>query len=63
MAHLLKTWTPEEVTKMNEESFLVDLLDTIKFSPELSDNDRTVEAMKEKLDTIEAQIKHRLGKS
>lgn len=63
MARMLKTWTREELTKMNEESFLVDLLDTIKFSPEIGDNDRTIEAMIKKLEAVEAQINVRLEKT
>lgn len=60
MPSMLKTWTPEEIAKMNEESFLVDLLDTIKFSPEISDQDKTIELMKAKLEAVETQIQSRL---
>lgn len=60
MPSLLKIWTPEEIAKMNEESFLLELLDTVKFTPELSDNDETVSLLKRKLDAIEEHIQHRL---
>jgi len=59
----IKSWTAKEVQKMNEESFLVDLLDTIKISPELADTDHDVEVMKAKLDAIEARINLRLDQS
>jgi len=60
MPHLLKTWTSEEIAKMNEESFLVDLLDTLQFSPELGSNDQMIDLMKKKLDVVEAHIQQRL---
>lgn len=60
MPYMMKTWTPEEVAKMNEESFLVDLLDTIKFSPEIGDNDAMIKLLKKKLEIVESHIQHRL---
>ncbi|MGB0468724.1 MAG: hypothetical protein ACPGF7_14500 [Pontibacterium sp.] len=60
MHHSLKTWTPEQIAKMNEESFLTDLIDTLKYSPEFSDNEQAIELMKAKLDAIETRIKYRL---
>ncbi|MBE9398729.1 hypothetical protein IOQ59_15830 [Pontibacterium sp. N1Y112] len=60
MPHMTKAWTPAELAKMNEESFLVDLLDTIKFSPEIGDNDATIDLLKKKLEIVESHIKHRL---
>lgn len=63
MPRMLKTWSADEIAKMNEESFLVDLLDTIKFSPELGNNDKMIDLLTEKLDAIETAIEHRLKKN
>jgi len=56
----MNTWTKEQVTKMNEEGFLIDLLDTLKISPEIREDDDAVELMKSKLEAIEARIHARL---
>ncbi|WP_227819963.1 hypothetical protein [Marinobacterium aestuarii] len=45
---------------MNEKSFLVEALDMIRLSPELSDGSSTIEAMKSKLDALEAALGIRL---
>jgi hypothetical protein len=55
-----KCWTPEQVAKMNEESFLVEALDMIRMSPELSDGTNTIDAMKSKLDALEEALGIRL---
>ncbi|MBY4678009.1 hypothetical protein [Marinobacterium arenosum] len=60
MPHRQKIWTREQLCKMNEENFLVELLDMLKFSPEISDSDSDVESMKSKLEAIEENIKGRL---
>jgi len=46
-----KHWTPEQISKMNEETFLVEMLDMFRFSPSL---------MRKKLDAIEQTLKTRL---
>jgi hypothetical protein len=56
----LKHWTPEQLAKMNEKSFLVEALDMIRMSPELSDGSNTIDAMKTKLDTLETALGIRL---
>jgi len=56
----LNVWTPEQLAKMNEEAFLVEMLDMIKLSPEISDDDSRIEAMKEKLKFVEASLEGRL---
>jgi hypothetical protein len=33
-----KNWTPEQISKMNEEKFLVEMLDMFRFSPSNDDN-------------------------
>lgn len=55
-----KTWNKEQLRQMNEEAFLVDLLDMLKISPVIDSNDANIDAMKRKLATVEAMIKDRL---
>lgn len=45
---------------MNEEAFLVDLLDMIKISPVTDSTDGDVKLMQNKLDIVEAMIRDRL---
>ncbi|MBP0047866.1 hypothetical protein H9C73_03880 [Marinobacterium sp. AK62] len=54
-----KQWTPAQLSKMNEESFLVEMLDMFQYSPSNSDESST-DAMRAKLDAIEAALKARL---
>ncbi len=42
MPQLHKTWNSEQLKQMNEEAFLVDLLDMIKISPVTDDNDSDI---------------------
>lgn len=60
MANRFNRWTADEVIKMNEEAFMVEVLDMIKFSPELDDSDARVLATQKKLDAIEQALKARL---
>jgi len=55
-----KTWNKEQLRQMNEEAFLVDLLDMLKISPVIDSNDANIDEMKSKLATVEAMIKDRL---
>jgi len=55
-----KRWTAEQLAKMNEESFLVEALDMIRMSPELSDGTNTIDAMKSKLEALEEALGIRL---
>jgi len=59
MVSVQKTWTQDQLRQMNEESFLVELLDMIKISPVTDDSDDELATMKEKLAVIEAMIKDR----
>lgn len=61
MANRFKRWTPEEVIKMNEETFMVEVLDMIKFSPELDETDQTVAITKKKLEAVEQALEARLN--
>ncbi|EXJ12115.1 MULTISPECIES: hypothetical protein [Nitrincola] len=61
MSKLNQRWTPEQLLKMNEESFMVEVLDMIKFSPEIDDTDAQVNTMKQKLTLIEEMIQTRLA--
>lgn len=60
MGNRFNRWTADEVIKMNEEAFMVEVLDMIKFSPELDDLDARVLATQKKLDAIEQVLKMRL---
>ncbi len=55
-----KHWTAEQLAKMNEASFLVEALDMIRMSPELSDGSNSIDIMKSKLDALEAALGIRL---
>ncbi|MGH1462607.1 MAG: hypothetical protein ACRBB6_11270 [Neptuniibacter sp.] len=59
MVLVQKTWTQDQLRQMNEENFLVELLDMIKVSPVTDDSDTELARMKEKLVIIEAMIKER----
>ncbi|MGI1669688.1 MAG: hypothetical protein K6L74_05120 [Neptuniibacter sp.] len=59
MVSVQKTWSQNQLRQMNEESFLVELLDMIKVSPVTDDSDAELAQMKEKLAVIEAMIKDR----
>lgn len=61
MANRFKRWTAEEVIKMNEETFMVEVLDMIKFSPELDETDHAVAVTKKKLEAIEQALEARLN--
>ncbi len=54
-----KHWTPEQISKMNEESFLVEMLDMFQYSPSNEDTSST-EQMRQKLAVIEDALKTRL---
>lgn len=54
-----KHWTPEQISKMNEESFLVEMLDMFQYSPSNEDT-RSTDQMRQKLDAIEAALRARL---
>jgi hypothetical protein len=56
----IKRWTPEQLAKMNEESFLVEALDMIRMSPELSDGSNAIDAMMLKLEALETALGIRL---
>lgn len=55
-----KHWTAEQIAKMNEESFLVEALDMIRISPELSDGSNNIDTIKSKLEALEAMLDNRL---
>ena len=55
-----KQWTAAQLSKMNEESFLVEMLDMFQYSPS-NEDDSSVEQMRAKLEAIEAALKTRLG--
>lgn len=60
MPQTQKTWDSDQLKQMNEEAFLVDLLDTISFSPVIDGSDSDINKMKARLETVEAMIRDRL---
>jgi len=54
-----KRWTPEQLRKMNEESFLIEMLDMFQFSPSNEDHS-DVERMRKQLDAVEQVLQARL---
>jgi len=54
---LINTWTPEQLAKMNEQSFIIEMLDMIQLSPDIRDDDAVVTAMKARLAWVEASLK------
>ncbi len=54
-----KQWTAEQLSKMNEESFLVEMLDMFAYSPSNADASST-EQIQSKLEAVEAALKARL---
>ncbi|MBN3564118.1 hypothetical protein [Aliamphritea spongicola] len=60
MTQVIKHWTPEQLRQMNEQAFLLDLLDMIKISPTTDESDSSLAALQIQLATIEAMIADRL---
>lgn len=60
MMYKTKSWTPEQLAKMNEEAFLVEALDMIRISPELSDGSNAIDDIKTKLEALETLLGTRL---
>jgi hypothetical protein len=54
-----KRWTPEQLRKMNEESFLIEMLDMFQFSPSNEDCS-DIEKMRKQLEAVEQALKARL---
>ncbi len=54
---LIHTWTPEQLASMNEQSFIIEMLDMIHLSPSVSNDDAIVAAMKARLAWVEAALK------
>lgn len=55
-----KIWNQDQLQKMNEEAFLVEMLDMLQISPVTAEDDSDIKRMKVKLDNVEAMIKGRL---
>ncbi|WP_188750626.1 hypothetical protein [Marinobacterium zhoushanense] len=56
----MKIWSADQLKQMNEERFLVEMLDMFKFTPEFSDSDDSVKAMRECLNRVEEALRTRL---
>lgn len=61
MPNKMKIWTAEQLKQMNEEAFLVEMLDMFKYTPELSDDDSSVEQMRSALERVEETLRARLA--
>ena len=55
-----RIWNQDQLQKMNEEAFLVEMLDMLQISPVTAEDDSAIKRMKVKLDNVEAMIKGRL---
>lgn len=55
-----KIWNQDQLQKMNEEAFLVEMLDMLQISPVTAEDDSDIQRMKLKLDNVEAMIEGRL---
>lgn len=55
-----KIWNQDQLQKMNEEAFLVEMLDMLQISPVTAEDDSDIQRMKVKLDNVEAMIEGRL---
>jgi hypothetical protein len=56
-----KIWNQDQLQKMNEEAFLVEMLDMLQISPVTAEDDSDIQRMKVKLDNVEAMIEGRLN--
>lgn len=56
----LKIWSAEQLKQMNEEKFLVEMLDMFKYTPELGESDADVQKMRAALDRVEEALRTRL---
>jgi len=61
MPKRVKSWNAAQVLKMNEETFMVEVLDMIKFSPDNGEQDMSIAQMKAKLDAVEEALELRLN--
>jgi len=60
MPSKMKIWNAEQLKQMNEERFLVEMLDMFKYTPEFSDSDDTIKAMHDCLARVEEALRTRL---
>ncbi len=56
-----KLWSPEQLIQMNEEKFLVEMLDMFQYTPELDTSDVDVKKMRATLDRVEEALRARLA--
>lgn len=60
MTSKIKRWDPEQIKQMNEESFLVEMLDMFQYTPDLDDSDSAVKEMREHMARVEEILRTRL---
>ncbi|MCP4597633.1 hypothetical protein [Neptuniibacter sp.] len=56
MPYQTNAWTAAQLEKMNNETFMVDFLDTFKISPVVSKSESTIDDMNEILARVEAKL-------
>ena len=56
-----KLWSAEQLMQMNEETFLIEMLDMFKYTPELGESDADVNKMRSTLDRVEEALRARLA--
>ena len=57
----MKIWSAEQLKQMNEERFLVEMLDMFRYTPELSESDESVKEIREHLTRVEDALRARLA--
>lgn len=60
MPNKMKIWSADQLKQMNEERFLVEMLDMFQYTPELDDSDEAVKQMRERLGRVEDALRTRL---
>lgn len=56
-----KLWTAEQLVQMNEETFLVEMLDMFQYTPDMDASDADVKKMRATLDRVEEVLRARLA--
>ncbi|TCK05700.1 hypothetical protein [Marinobacterium mangrovicola] len=57
----MKIWSAEQLKQMNEERFLVEMLDMFRYTPELSESDESVKEIRAHLTRVEDALRARLA--
>lgn len=61
MPQQIKIWSAEQLQQMNEQRFLLEMLDMFKYAPENDGSEESTEKMKEMLHHVEQTLRARLA--